>query len=183
MRWDDLFDDLEGQAEHARRQDLAAEVADRTRREQATVVLADRVRAARGALTWSLLDGSTLVGRVLSAGPGWYLLTAGAGPEADGPQGRQVLLPADAVVGVRGVPDWSAPPLSPVAARRTFLMALRALGEAGVRVRVRTATGSHVARLGRVGADHVDLLPGEGADRDEVLTLPFAAVLAVHEAP
>ncbi len=47
VRWDDLFDDLEGQAEHARRQDLAAEVADRTRREQATVTLADRVLQRR----------------------------------------------------------------------------------------------------------------------------------------
>lgn len=175
VRWDDLFDDLEGQAEHARRQDLAAEVADRTRREQATVTLADRVRAAPGDVTWSLRDGSTLVGRVLAAGPGWYLLRA----RTD----AQVLLPADAVVGVRGVPDWSAPPLGPVAARRTFLMALRALGEAGERVRVRTANGAHTGRLGRVGADHVDLLPGEGTEGDDVLTLPFAAVLAVHEAP
>ncbi len=62
-------------------------------------------------------------------------------------------------------------------------MALRALGQAGERVRVRTATDSHAGRLGRVGADHVDLLPGEGTEAEEVLTLPFAAVLAVHEAP
>ncbi|MEZ0494475.1 hypothetical protein AB2L28_19730 [Kineococcus sp. TBRC 1896] len=176
MRWDDLFDDLAGQAEHEQRQDLAAEVADRTRREQATVALADRVRAAGGPLTWSLRDGSTLVGRVLGAGPGWFLLAAD--------RGEQVLLAADAVDGVRGVPGWSAPPLSAVAARRTFLMALRALGDAGERVRVRTVTGTHTGRLGRVGADHLDLVPAPGAGPGaEVLSVPFGAVLAVQEAP
>ncbi|MEW1960232.1 hypothetical protein [Kineococcus sp. NPDC059986] len=176
MRWDDLFDDLEGQAEQAQREDLAAEVADRTRREQATVALADRVRAATGELVWSVRDGSTLTGRVLGTGPGWFLLRA--------PAGLQVLLAADAVVGVRGVPSWSAPPPGPVAARRTFLMALRALGAAGVRVRVQTAGGVHTGRVGRVGADHVDLLPADGAGQGaDVLTVPFSAVLAVHEAP
>ncbi|MEZ0165541.1 hypothetical protein AB2L27_12335 [Kineococcus sp. LSe6-4] len=178
MRWEELFDDLEGQVEHAVRQDLAAEVADRTRREQATVSLADRARAARGPLTWSLRDGSTLVGSVHGAGPGWFLLTSD--------RGAQVLLAADAVVAVRGLPGWSAPPLGAVAARRTFLVALRALGDAGVRVRVVTATGTHGGRLGRVGADHLDLVPGDGPDVGvgaEAVTVPFGAVLAVWEVP
>ncbi|PRY12445.1 hypothetical protein [Kineococcus rhizosphaerae] len=165
MRWDDLFDDLEAQVDHDHRLDVAAEVADRVRREQATVPLADRVRAAQGAVSFALRDGSTAAGRVRSAGPGWFLL------EEEGT--RQVLVREDAVVSARGVPARSAAPLGVVGSRRTFLMAVRAL--TGERVRVRTSTGVVTGAITRVGADHFDVEVDQ-----EVLVLPFGAVLTVR---
>lgn len=168
MRWDDLFDDLEAQAEHDHRRDLAAEVADRTAREEATVALADRLRAATADVTWVLHDGTTLTGTVLGVGPGWVLAREGGG--------RQVLLPTHAVAHLRGLPARSAAPAGPVAARRTFLMAVRALAGAGERVTVRTTAGAVAGTIRRVCADHLDVEDGAGAR-----TIPFGAVLAVLE--
>ncbi len=48
MRWNDLFADLENQAQAWERAELDVEVADRSRAEQATVALVDRLLAARG---------------------------------------------------------------------------------------------------------------------------------------
>ena len=45
MRWERLFGDLEGQWEAEARRDLDQEVADRTRRERATVGLFERLAA------------------------------------------------------------------------------------------------------------------------------------------
>ncbi|WP_432544426.1 hypothetical protein [Kineococcus sp. SYSU DK002] len=168
MRWDDLFEDLEAQAEHGRREDLAAEVADRTAREEATVALADRLRAATAEVTWVLHDGWAVTGAVLGAGPGWSLVG-----ERDG---RQVLVPTHAVALLRGVPAHSAAPAGPVAARRTFLMAVRALAGARERVTVRTTAGAVPGTIRRVCADHLDVEDGAGAR-----TIPFGAVLAVLE--
>ena len=49
VRWDELFRDLEGQVAAVEAADLAAEVADRTRRESALLTLADRARGSVGA--------------------------------------------------------------------------------------------------------------------------------------
>ncbi|GAA0321255.1 hypothetical protein [Kineococcus aurantiacus] len=167
MRWDDLFDDLEAQADHERRQDLAAEVADRVRREEATVRLGDRVRAAEGPVTFVLPDGVGVTGTVATTGPGWFLVVEVG-------SGRRELVHELAVVLVHGAPARSAAPLGEVAARRTFLLAVRAL--AGRGVRVRTSAGSFTGVITRVGADHLDLEDDRG-----VRTVPFAAVWTVGE--
>ncbi|WP_432565606.1 hypothetical protein [Kineococcus sp. SYSU DK003] len=175
MRWDDLFDDLAGQIEHAGRMDRAEEVADRIRREEATVGLVDRVRAATSPLTFVLRDGSALAGTPVDAGPGWVLLVEAV-------TGRQVLVPTEAVAAVRGLPPHSAAPLGVVAARRTFLVALRALAGASARVTVRTTASDLHGALGRVGADHVDVrVEGAAPEGTAVQTVPFGAVLVVLE--
>ena len=183
MRWDDLFDDLAGHAEHAEHLDRAAELADRIRRDQATVVLGDRLRAATQPVTVVLRDASTITGAVQAVGPGWVLLRETG-------SGRQVLLPEGAVAGVRGVPARSAAPAGAVEARRTFLMAVRALAHGSVRVGVRTPAFEVQGLLDRVGADHLDVVVGAGVvrtgaqrgqARETVQTIPFSAVLAVLE--
>ena len=48
MRWEDLFDDLEGQAESLQRVERDAEVADRTRAEVGQLTLMSRLRSNEG---------------------------------------------------------------------------------------------------------------------------------------
>ncbi len=49
MRWDQLFADLEAQWEAEARRDLDSEVADRTRRERATIGVYERLAVSVGA--------------------------------------------------------------------------------------------------------------------------------------
>ncbi|ABS05267.1 hypothetical protein [Kineococcus radiotolerans] len=174
MRWDDLFEDLTGQAEHAERLQRDEEVFDRIRRDEATVALVDRVRAG-GDLVLVLRDGSRVAGRLAGAGPDWFLLQEEWAR-------RQVLVPAAAVSAVRGAPARSAAPWGPVAARRTLLMAVRALARAEEPVLVRAVALDVRGRIGRVGSDHLDVLVevGRGAGEGPV-SIPFAALLSVAE--
>lgn len=175
MRWDDLFDDLAARAEHAQRLEREEEIADRTRRDEATVALVDRVRASEGEVTFVVRDGSRVVGHLAAAGPDWFLVR-------EGWAGRQVLLPAAAVSAIRGAARRSAAPWGPVAARRTLLLAVRALAEAGEPVLVRATAFDARGRIGRVGSDHLDVLVEEGAGTASgPVSIPFAALLAVSE--
>jgi len=175
MRWDELFDDLEAQARHEERLDRDAEVADRRERELAQVALAHRWTGTGAAVVVvQLVDGSRVEGVVADVGVGWVLLTAGDAR-------RQVLVATAAVATVRGLGHHAGPPPGAVAARRTLVLALRALAREREAVLVRTRAGDVRGVLGRIGADHVDVEPearGAGADRGG-LTVPFAALLSV----
>jgi hypothetical protein len=175
VRWDDLFDDLAAQAEHAQRLERAEEVADRIRRDEATVALVDRVRAGEGELTFVLRDGSRVAGPLADAGPDWFLVREGWAR-------RQVLLPATAVSAVHGAARRSAAPWGPVAARRTLLLAVRALATAGEPVLVRADAFEARGRIGRVGSDHLDVLAEEGTrTTGGAVSIPFGALLGVTE--
>ncbi|NAZ88147.1 hypothetical protein [Kineococcus indalonis] len=173
MRWDDLFADLDARLAHAERLEREAEVADRQARDVASVDLLGRLLATDGELSVQLPDGSWVGGLVRAAGPGWVLLAAGA------PAPRQVLVPTAAVCAVRGLTRRSSPP-GAVVARRTLVLALRALAGADVRVLVRTRAGDLRGRLARVGADHVDVAVPTGRGTEGV-TVPYASLLSVTE--
>ena len=72
MRWERLFDDLEAQLGADASRELAAEVADRTRRERAQVGLFERLTA--------VLDGPIVELRVAGVGPVQGVVS-GTGPE------------------------------------------------------------------------------------------------------
>jgi len=180
VRWERLFADLEAQLDEAVAVDLRAEVADRTRAEQADVWLADRLRAAAGAeVVVHLLGGEVVAGRVEDVGPEWVVLAGAPG---------QALVPLGAVGSVAGLPRRVAPPAGEVLRRLTLRSALRALVRDRAAVRV-SVTGAELAgTLDRVAGDHVDLAlhPVGEARRPgavlEVRAVPLAAVLVVRSA-
>jgi hypothetical protein len=175
-RWALLFADLEAQlqAEEATERDGA--VAELTRAEQATVLLADRVRAAEGrVLRVELADGEALDGRPAHVATSWFQL------DATRAQGRvQHLVPLTAVASVLGLGPHSVPSTS-----RTDRLglggALRGLQRDRVRVQVRTSAGTVLGRVARVGADHLDVEELDRA-RPGLRVVPFAALLRVSEA-
>lgn len=153
MRWQALFADLEAQYDAAQAAELAAEVADRTRREAARLRLSDRVAGAVGGqLTVDVWGAGAVRGRLASAGVDWLLLEEATGAE--------VLVPADAVMAVRGLTAWSQSPDSGgvVAGRLDLRYALRgvARNRAGVTVVLRDAS-VFTGTIDRVGLDFLEL--------------------------
>ena len=153
MRWTALFDDLEAQLEAADDAELAAEVADRSRREAALLALHDRLGGSLGApLTVQLPALGALHGGLRDSGPDWLLL--------EEPGGREALVPLAAVLGVTGVGPRSSVPGSggPVARRLDLRWALRGLARSRAGVVVGLSDGSLLpGTLDRVGLDHLDL--------------------------
>ena len=180
MRFSRLFADLEAQLAVAEAEELAAEVADRTRREAGLVRAVDRLRAAVGAqLAVSVSGQQVLRGRLLDAGQDWLLL-------ADS-RGAELLVPLAAVLGVVGLPAPVAPPAGEVERRLDLRWSLRGLARSRVGVAVGLTDGSSLTgTLDRVGADHVELAehaPGEvrrpGSVR-QVRLVPLSAVALVR---
>lgn len=180
MRWEGLFADLEAQLEREDAAQMDAEVADRTRREQATTHLADRVRAHVGRTLVVHLDaGSSTTGEVVDTGPDWVLLR--------GPGRSQVLVPLGAVIGVSGLSRSVAPPAGAVLTRLRLGHALRAIARDRAPVRLQLVGGEVLTgTVDRVGADHLDLAEhpwGEqrrAAAVSTVRAVPFGALLAVR---
>jgi hypothetical protein len=181
MRWQALFDDLEGQFDAAQAAELASEVAERTRRETALLRLVDRLRAAQGALVAVSLPGAgVLRGRLLDAGADWLLLDEGGA--------REVLVPLGAVLGLTGLgPHSAAPEEGPVAKRLDLRWALRGLSRSRSGVALGLVDGSLVTgTLDRVARDHLDLAEhGLGEARRaaavrQVRLVPLTAVALVR---
>ncbi len=178
MRWDELFDDLEAQLGAEERRERDSEVADRTRRERASVVLLSRFAASAGTpLRLRLVSGTQLRGGVLDLGQDWLLLRLETGGQA--------VVPLRAVAGVSGLPARSSGTRT---ARRFALgYALRGLSRDRAQVSV-TDTGGHVlsGTIDVVGADFLDLAehaPGESRRTENVVgrtTVPFSALQLVE---
>jgi hypothetical protein len=179
MRWELLFADLEAQLDAARAAELAAEVADLTRAERATVPVVARLRATRGApLTVRLAGGDLVTGTVVEVAEQWLLL-------GDGP--RRALVPLSAVAAVAGLTPTAQPATGGQVARRLGLgHALRALARDRVVVRIATDGGEVAGRLDGVGADHVDVtavVDGPAARRHPSATgwtVPIGAIRVVR---
>ncbi|GAA1709773.1 hypothetical protein GCM10009809_02660 [Isoptericola hypogeus] len=175
-RWELLFADLEARfaAEEAAVREGA--VAELTRAEHASIGLSDRLRAVVGRqVRLDLADGEALDGTLQRIADTWLLL------EGRGARGRvQHLVPRTALTGVVGLGRQGVP-----SAARTDRLGLghvlRGLQRDRARVLVRTTGGAATGRIGRVGADHLDVEEIDRA-RPVVRTVPFAAVLRVSEA-
>ena len=178
MRWEQLFGDLEGQWAAAEQAELDAEVADRTRREQALIGLDDRLRAAPGRALTLLVEGAGGVpGVLVDTGPDWLLLA--------GANGREVLVPRDRLLAVTGLDRWTEAPGTEgeVARRLDLRWALRGLARDRSAVHVVLRDGTRLeGTLDRVGQDHVELAehPAGEARRAaavrQVRVVPLAAL-------
>jgi hypothetical protein len=182
VRWDELFADLGAQLSAAQAAELAAEVADRTRREVGLLGLVDRLRPALGAqLSIQATGLGSARGTLLDAGTDWLLLQEVGAAE--------LLVPSAALLSLAGVGGPAEVPGSAgeVARRLDLRWALRGLVRSRSGVQLVLRDGSTVSgTLDRVGADHLDLAehpPGEarraGAVR-QVRLVPLAAVGAVR---
>ncbi|NPC95946.1 hypothetical protein [Nocardioides sp. zg-DK7169] len=175
MAWEDelfaVLDDLEQQAGALYDAERAPEVADRARAEYRSVTLAGRLMASLGHdVVLEVAGAGPVAGRLARVTPTWCLLTAAG-------QDRVVLLGAvRAVEGLseRAVPEVAWSPL----ARLGLASALRRLAEAGERcVVVTRGATSYDGRLGRVGADFVEIETGAAR---RVLLLAFDAIAVVQ---
>ena len=179
MRWEGLFDDLEGQLAAEERRERDDEVAERTRRERALVTLEARVAAAAGSgIRLRLVDGTRVHGLLDDRGRDWVLVRQDSG--------RDALVPIASVVTLtamqRDVGD-------PGTARRFGLgYALRALARDRATVAVTLAGGGPalVGTIDAVGADHLDLaehpegVPRRRENVTAVTTVPFGALVSVE---
>ena len=182
MSWENLFADLEAQADAASAAQLAAEVAERTRAEFGRLRLVDRLRAARGTrLVVRVRGAGALTGQVADVGADWVLL--------EEPDGRAALVPLSGVVALSGVGGRSDLPGSEgqVEQRLDLRYALRRLVRDRAVVQVLLVDGTEVAgTFDRVAADHVELaqhLPGEARRAravHQVLLLPVGALALVR---
>ncbi|RJK95416.1 hypothetical protein [Vallicoccus soli] len=151
MRWERLFDDLEAQLDAADRAELAAEVADRSRREAALLRTGDRLAAAVGtALGLHVLGGGAVQGVLEEVGRDWLLLAE--------PAGGRAVVPLAALAGVTGLGRRSAPPAPTGAA---------GAGGAGGAEGTGTGALSGPGLRGRLGLGHV--LRGVARDRAPVV--------------
>ena len=175
VRWEQLFADLEAQLSAARADEARAELSELVRAERATVRLVDRLRGTCGRpvrvhvgdLPGEL--GAVVAGDLVEVGAGWLLVLEQAA--------RQALVPFAAVQALEGVAAHSAPAVGEVERRLGLGTVLRALARDRAEVQVQTSGRTVVGRIDRVGADHLDVLPGRDAP---VSTVPLAAVRVVR---
>lgn len=177
MRWERLFADLEGQWEADARRDLEAEVADRTRRERASVDLLTRLAGHRGqSIRLVLVTGGVVEGELSDLGADWILLEQSTRGE--------VLVPLAAVVGLTGLGLRAED--STMARRFGLGYALRVLSRDRAAVVLTDLSGQQcTGTIDTVGADALDLAehrlgePRRAGNIKGRRTVPFAAIVSV----
>ena len=180
MRWDALFADLEARWDAEGRAERDAEVADRTRREHASIELLTRLAGHQGEVRVRVAAGAVLEGLVLDVGKDWVLLEIPL-------RRRQALIPMSAVRAIEGLGRRS---VSARTARRFgWGYAVRALARDRAVVQITDLDGTVVTgTIDIVGADYLELAahPVDEARRSAAVrttvVIPSVAV-ALIEAP
>lgn len=198
MRWDSLFDDLEGQLDDELGADDADAGIEEERLRRGRLTLRDRLVALSGvgsrALALGFTDGSTTRVVVTSFGKDWFV----AVPEPQGGGRRpEMVIPIWAVTTIRLAPqdverslEVRQQPESRLTDRLTLSFVLRDLcrRRAAVAVRIIGADGASTlsGTIDRVGRDHLDLAvhdagaPRRAANVGEIRIVSFAAIVAVE---
>lgn len=178
MRWDQLFTDLEAQADALAAQQRAGEVGELVRAELARLALVDRLRAAIGTvLSVGCLGGARISGVAARVGPDWLLL--------DDRDGREIVLALASVSSVSGLGRATTPAGSagPVGARLGLRSVLRGIGRDRSLVSLQLVDGSRLdGTIDRVGADFLELATHPGGEfrrRGEVRDVPAVPLTAI----
>ena len=182
VRWDDLFTDLDVEADGLAQRERDAEIAERTRIELAALTVLDRLAAGTGTqVRLDVLGVGRLTGRLLRTAPQWLMLDAG------GRSGWVVAVAA--VTGIEGLSAAAAPAAAPLSATTTpagWASIFRTLSRDRDVVSVLRLDGSVVRGMPvRVGRDFVeiwwrdeDAATGERAAPRHTL-VPYLALAAV----
>jgi hypothetical protein len=182
MRWDALFNDLEGQFTEADRLVLDAQINERVRAEMVGLELADRLRGVLGCrVSVYLASGELFSGTLTHVGGDALVLDE---------EQHQVLIPYTAAARYVGLGRLSAAETSPVRRRLGLSRALRSMARDRAELTVLVGNASGSVRLAgvidRVGMDYLDLAvlsPGEvrrNSQVSQVTTIPFAALAAIR---
>jgi hypothetical protein len=153
MRFDRMFEDLEGQMDHLEGEQRRAMTEDLTRAERAQISLLDRLRDQGERPLVVHLRGSLVIrGRLDEVGEDWIRLDADRG-------GEQIWVPLGMLIALEGLSPRARPhedsPLRP----RSLSSELRSLGRDRVTVRVETTLGAVSGRIATVGSDVLDVIP------------------------
>lgn len=190
MRWEELFDDLSGQAAAAEGDERAGEIVDRGRYEAGRVGLVERLRSVplHRRFRFVLPGGDPLAGSVLAVGLDWVAVLAG---------GQEWLLPLAAVrrVQVLPGPDPGDPPFrgaglaspaDPVRARLGLSHAVRYLVRDRTVLALRLVDGVVLTGTAdRAGLDHLELaehpadLPRRAPSVRSTWIVPYAGIAAI----
>ncbi len=171
----EVFDDLEQQAEGLGLAARDAEVGERARDHYSEVDLASRLHASVGTSVELVVPGvGALRGRLIRVARGWCLL------EPAGGSGQEAIVTLAGLLSARGLAQGASPEaVRAVTSRLGMASALRSVAfEQELVVLVRTDGEVRRGRLGRVGADFVELTGESGG----VEALPIAAVAVVRRA-
>jgi len=179
MRWDELFADLELEADAALQRERDSEIAERTRVERSRIGLYDRLHAARGHELGVSVDAlGPVQGTLLRVSTAWLLLGSGR---------DEWVVDLASVQGVSGLPSSARAPHSDgaVAAALGWPSAWRVLARDRTPLLVHRRDGSTLSGVAdRVGGDFVEISTGsedqlvQGSRAREAV--PFPAVVAVR---
>ncbi|MGO1480081.1 MAG: hypothetical protein ACTHWF_03050 [Brachybacterium sp.] len=178
MRFERIFDDLEGRFAHHEQQEMRAVSEDLARAERAQLTLADRLRGAGAQrLTLHVGVGLRVGGVVEEVGADWVALRDGGGA-------RLSLVPLGGIVLVHGLPTRARPQEETLRSPLGLGSVLREIARDRSVVRLETTAGGIIGRIAAVGADTLDIqsLPtGESVvvPGSERLTVASASLLAV----
>ena len=153
MRWQQLFEDLQGRLAELEAAEERAEWASRARAEMGSVALVDRLRGTVGrSVAVHCGAAGQVTGRLVDVGVDWLLL------EDDSARPSLVALAAVRAVGGLGRRTAPAEDPGPVRARLDLRRALRALARDRTAVQVVLDDGSLlIGTVDRVGADYLEL--------------------------
>jgi len=196
MRWDRLFDELEGRFDELADEQAAAERADRERVAMGAVTALGRLAGALDQhVRVGLAGGVVVAGTLRAVGPDWLLVTEG--------EQRDYVVPWRSVAAVHGVTAATGPPPAGLDLRLDLRRALRGLARDRAPVQVALAgwtggggpsgtggaSGELIGTIDRVGADFIEMAlhpAGEarraGAVRSVVL-VPLPSILLVRAQP
>jgi hypothetical protein len=175
MRWQQLFDDLQGQFEEQEAAADRAEWSSRARAEIGSVALVERLRGALGlALSLHCRGAGRVAGRLVEVGPDFVLL--------EDEQARPALVAQAAIQAVSGLVRRTAVPeeAGPVRGRLDLRRALRALARDRVAIHVTLDDGLVLSgTVDRVGADYLELAehPTDQPRRSEAVAGVRAVVI------